>query len=291
MINSDQSPPLVVGGKLTLNNSAPLCTLCTQVADQVRASGAVECEGGAACSQQWKIYNRMRHVFCAKGQPRLLRVRVSTIRRRVEYISNHRRLAGSGSKNFFGAPTRTPRDAACLVGRRLDSSQLQQGQAAVSESPWIVLCTSNDVQLPGCQTFQDPRIHVRGSTGASYSSDDSQALNDSRPPYRLTHRYCHPAGGRSVRAFSRGSGSPLSPTQSPLLDHIHLPNKVSSTNQGHSQLRPARCLSQTTPATEQSEFSAQMNSPWIRSSGKQDNTITSTSGFEHGLEKLINFFE
>jgi hypothetical protein len=36
-------------------------------------------------------------------------------------------------------------------------------------------------------------------------------LNDFRPSYHLTHRYCHLAGDSGVRAFSRGSGSPLSP--------------------------------------------------------------------------------
>ncbi len=48
-----------------------------------------------------------------KGATKAPTVRASTIRRRAKYIPNNRRpIAGSSSKNFFGASTRTPRDVA-----------------------------------------------------------------------------------------------------------------------------------------------------------------------------------
>ncbi|KAI9466778.1 hypothetical protein BJY52DRAFT_18738 [Lactarius psammicola] len=227
-----------------------------------------------------------------KGATKAPTVRASTVRRRAEYIPNNRRPVGSSSKNFFGASTRTPRDAAFsranLWTRPNGNKDKQRRVDCHGLSPSIPPAKSMGISSPGHRSVAstaDGRATIVSAVarfpdtpGSTFEAQREPVapvtthkhLNDFRPPYRLTHRYCHPAGGSGVPAFSRGSGSPLSPIVS-LRTHSS-PNKVSSTNQGHSGLRPARCLSRTTSATEQSEFSAQMNSPWIRSSGEQDDT-------------------
>ena len=101
--------------------------------------------------------------------------------------------------------------------------------------------------------------------GASGFVTTRKHLNNLRPPYRLT-----------IDTVTQLETVAFDPFHA-VLDHPRLfrshssPNTVFSINQD-THLRPARCLSQTTSATEQSEFSAQMNSPWIFPSGKQDNT-------------------
>ncbi|KAH9007061.1 hypothetical protein EDB86DRAFT_44045 [Lactarius hatsudake] len=126
MINSDQSPSLVVDGVslhrtiasvgskfempevFTFDTSERPCV--PGWPDQVRASGAVVCEGWwrdkqLVSSQQWKIYNRMRHVFCAKGQPRLL----STDQKARGIYFQQSPTCGIAPQEIFWS-TRTPRE-------------------------------------------------------------------------------------------------------------------------------------------------------------------------------------
>jgi len=147
---------------------------------------------------------------------------------------------------------------AATVG--ISSPSLRSVASTVDGHATIVSTVARFPDTPG-STFEAQRELMTPVTTHKH-------LNDLRPPYRLTHRYCHLAGGSGVRAFSRGSGSPLSPVVSLRPPFI---SQQSILDQPRA-LRPSSCKVLVSSATEQSEFSAQMNSPWIRSSGKQDDT-------------------
>ncbi|KAF8268298.1 hypothetical protein EI94DRAFT_1786002 [Lactarius quietus] len=138
-------------------------------------------------------------------------VRVSTIRRRTEYIPNKRRPARSSSRIFLDRPPDTSRmSGLVLIATRASSGEWVTPCISGGDG-WDYLDQCSSGSADGHATIVSAVARFPDTPGSAFEAQRElvafvkthKHLDDFRPPYRLTHGYCHPAGNSGIRASSR----------------------------------------------------------------------------------------